>query len=57
MVSTNNGGNVYGVHACEANQAAKNGYIFAIASVPKTKPKRSSSQATMILHKISPLYR
>ena len=57
MVSTNNGGNVYGVHACEANQAAKNGFIFAIASVPKTKPKRSSSQATMILHKITPLYR
>ena len=57
MVSTNNDGKFYAVHACEVNQAAKNGYIFAIASVPKTMPKKHSFQATLILHQISPLYR
>ena len=56
MVSTNNDGKYYGVHACEVNRVAKNGYIFAIASVPKTAHKKPSFQATSILHKISPLY-
>ena len=58
MVSKNNhDGRYYGVHGCDVNQEAKNGYFIAIiASVPKSSTKETSSKANVILHKISPLY-